>query len=102
MSIDIKDVRRAYILARVLNVQYQFIRDFVNPDLRKAINEAKSRNSFFIKQIDEKFKKHHQSKQIDEDEELGFQLLEHLEKLMNSNFQNNEKTINSSNVNRND
>lgn len=82
MSIDIKDVRRAYILARVLNVQYQFIRDFVNPDLRKAINEAKSKNSFFIKQIDEKFNKHHQNKVIDEDEELGFQLLEHLEALM--------------------
>lgn len=93
MSIDIKDVRRAYILARVLNVQYQFIREYVNPDLRKAINEAKSRNSFFIKQIDEKFKKHLQSKQIDEDEELGFLLLEHLEKLMDPKFEsNNEKT----------
>jgi hypothetical protein len=82
MSIDIKDVRRAYILARVLNVQYQFIRDFVNADLRKSINEAKAKNSHFIKQIDEKFKKHYLSSQTDNDEELGFQLLEHLEKLM--------------------
>lgn len=93
MSIDIKDVRRAYILARVLNVQYQFIRDFVNDDLRKAINEAKARNSHFIKQIDEKFKKHYVSTQIDTDEELGFQLLEHLEQLMDPKSElNNEKT----------
>lgn len=82
MQNNIKDVRRAYLLARALNVQYQFIREFVNDDLRKAINEAKSKNSYFIKQIDETFKKHHQNKQIDEDEELGFQLLEHLEQLM--------------------
>lgn len=102
MSIDIKDVRRAYILARVLNVQYTFIRDFVNDDLRKAINEAKAKNSHFIKQIDEKFRKHYVSKQTDEDEELGFQLLEHLEKLMDPNPQTYEETNNSSNIRRND
>ena len=102
MSIDIKDVRRAYILARVLNVQYQFIRDYVNPDLRKAINEAKSRNAFFIKQIDEKFKKHRQTGQIDEDEELGFQLLEHLENLMDPKTAIHEETIHSNSTDRND
>ena len=38
---QLKEVRRTYVLARAINTQYQFIRDFVNDDLRKAINEAK-------------------------------------------------------------
>ena len=32
------DIRRAYVLARALNIQYQFIREYVNPDLYKAIS----------------------------------------------------------------
>ena len=37
---ELQDIRRAYLLARALNTQYLFIREFVNPDLKKAINEA--------------------------------------------------------------
>ena len=74
------DVRRAYVLAKALNIQYQFIREYVNPNLVKAINTAKSSNSFFIKQIDATFSRHRLTKQLENEEELAFQLLEELEK----------------------
>lgn len=77
----LKDVRRAYVIARALNIQYQWIRDFLNPDLKKAVNNAKASNSFFIKQIDEAFQnKLRNDKFIQEEEELAFRLLEELEK----------------------
>lgn len=81
MSVDnIKEVRRAYLLARALNTQYQFVREFVNDDLRKIINEAKAKNAHFIKTIDQSFDKRNIQLQILQDEELAFQLLEALEK----------------------
>jgi hypothetical protein len=76
----IKDVRRAYLLAKALNFQYQFIREYVNTDLYKAISSAKGTNSFFIKQIDLAFGKHRLKSQLEKDEELAFRLLEELEK----------------------
>jgi transposase len=78
---QLKDIRRAYVLARALNVQYQWIREFLNPELKKAANNAKAANSFFIKQINEAFKKRFKNeKLIDEEEELAFILLEEFEK----------------------
>ena len=69
------------MLARALNVQYQWIREFLNPELKKAANNAKAANSFFIKQINEAFKKRFKNeKLIDEEEELAFILLEEFEK----------------------
>jgi hypothetical protein len=41
---DLKEIRKAYILAKALNVQYQFIRELVNPELKKSVNEAKAKN----------------------------------------------------------
>jgi hypothetical protein len=76
---EIKEVRRAYLLARALNTQYQFIREFVNPELKKAINEAKAKNAYFIKILDGYLEKKDLN-QIAEDEELAFLLLEELEK----------------------
>jgi uncharacterized protein YdcH (DUF465 family) len=76
---EIKEVRRAYLLARALNTQYQFIREFVNPELKKAINEAKAKNAHFIKILDRYLEKKDLN-QIAEDEELAFLLLEELEK----------------------
>jgi hypothetical protein len=75
-----KDVRRAYLLAKALNIQYQFIREYLNPDLVKAINSAKASNSFFIKQITSAFTKRRMDNLLDIDEELAFRLLEELEK----------------------
>lgn len=80
----LKDIRRAYVLARALNVQYQWIREFVNPELKKAANNAKAANSYFIKSLDDVFKKKlRDDKLIQEEEELAFKLLEELEKLDN-------------------
>jgi hypothetical protein len=77
---QLKEVRRTYVLARAINTQYQFIRDFVNPDLKKAINEAKAKNAYFVKILDGYLQKRDASDQIEEDEELAFVLLEELEK----------------------
>ena len=78
----LKDIRRAYVLARALNIQYQWVREFLNPELKKAANNAKAANAFFIKQIDDVFKKRlRDGKLIDAEEELAFKLLEELEKL---------------------
>lgn len=76
----LKDVRRAYLLAKALNVQYQFIREYLNPELIKAINNAKASNSFFIKQIETAFSRRGVKSMLDTDEELAFTLLEELEK----------------------
>lgn len=77
---QLKEVRRTYLLARAVNTQYQFIREFVNDELRKAINEAKAKNAHFIKILDGYLQKRNASDQIKEDEELAFILLEELEK----------------------
>jgi hypothetical protein len=77
----LKDIRRAYVLARALNIQYQWVREFLNPELKRAANNAKAANAFFIKQIDEAFKKRlRDGNLIDTEEELAFKLLEELEK----------------------
>ena len=78
---QLKDIRRAYVLARALNIQYQWIREFLSPELKKAANNAKAANSFFIKQIDESFKRRLKDESlINNEEELAFKLLEELEK----------------------
>jgi hypothetical protein len=77
----LKDIRRAYVLARALNIQYQWIREFLSPELKKAASNAKAANSFFIKQIDDAFKKKlSDDSLINKEEELAFKLLEELEK----------------------
>jgi hypothetical protein len=76
-----QEIRRAYILAKALNVQYQFIREIISDDLVKAINEAKAKNSYFIKLIDQRFEKRHAMGQLEQDEELAFQFLEQIEKI---------------------
>lgn len=81
----VKEIRRTYVLARALNIQYQFIRDYVKPDLKKAINDAKAKNSFFLKSIDDKFDNRYQQQQILNDEELAFQFLEYLDKTLSPN-----------------
>lgn len=77
----IKQIRRTYILARALNVQLQFIKDFINEDLRDSINQARAKNNYFIKQIDNRLEIKNHIKQIEQDEELAFKLLEQIEQL---------------------
>lgn len=78
----LRDIRRAYILARALNIQYVWIREFIHPSLLKPLNNAKAANSFFIKQIDTAFLDIKKGKDIiSKEEEMAFKLLEELEKL---------------------
>lgn len=77
---ELWDIRRAYLLARALNTQYTFIREFVTPELRKAINEAKAKNSHFIKTLDDIFDKRRVPKSfLESEEEVAFEVLEQLE-----------------------
>ena len=74
---DLKEIRKAYILAKALNVQYQFIRE-----LKKSVNEAKAKNSHVIKIVNDYFYKRNVTGSfIDQEEELAFQFLEELDKI---------------------
>ena len=79
---DLKEIRKAYILAKALNVQYQFIRELVNPELKKSVNEAKAKNSHVIKIVNNYFSKRNVTDSfIEHEEELSFQFLEELDKI---------------------
>lgn len=79
---NLRDIRRAYVLARALNIQYVWIREFIHPSLLKPINNAKAANNFFIKNIDTSFLELKQGKDIiSKEEEMAFKLLEELERL---------------------
>lgn len=79
---DLKEIRKAYILAKALNVQYQFIRELVNPELKKSVNEARAKNSHFVKIVNEYFYKRRVTGSfVDDEEELAFQFLEELDKI---------------------
>ena len=79
---ELKEIRKAYILAKALNVQYQFIRELVNPELKKSVNEAKAKNSHFIKIMNNYFsEKNITSELLDSEGELAFQFLEELDKI---------------------
>ena len=79
---DLKEIRKAYILAKALNVQYQFIRELVNPELKKAVNEAKAKNSYVVSIVNRYFSKRNvDGSFVDQEEELAFQFLEELDKI---------------------
>jgi len=79
---ELKEIRKAYILAKALNVQYQFIRELVNSELKKSVNEAKAKNSHVIKIINDYFSKRRVTGSfVDDEEELAFQFLEELDKI---------------------
>lgn len=80
---ELREVRKTYIIALALNIQYKFIKEYVNQDLKKAINEAKAKNSHFIKIIDQYMQKRRVSQDfINEEEEQAFKYLEELDKLI--------------------
>ena len=79
---ELKEIRKAYILAKALNVQYQFIRELVNPELKKAVNEAKAKNSHFVSIVNKYFSKRNvDGSFVDQEQELAFQFLEELDKI---------------------
>ena len=76
------DIKRAFVIAKALNYQYVHIREHLSPELKKAVNEAKSRNSYFIKQIEDSFRKNKiDNSFLEAEDELSFQLLEKLEEI---------------------
>jgi len=76
------DIKRAFVLAKALNYQYMYVREFLSPELKKSVNEAKAKNSHFIKLIEDGFIRKGMSKEfIDAEDELSFQILEELEKI---------------------
>lgn len=80
---ELREVRKTYIIALALNIQYKFIKEYVNQDLKKAINEAKAKNSHFIKIIDQYMQKRRVGQDfINEEEEQAFKYLEELDKLI--------------------
>lgn len=48
----INQVKMAYTLAKCLNIQYAWIREYLNPEFRKIISEAKAKNAYFTSRID--------------------------------------------------
>ena len=63
-------------------MQYQFIRELVNPELKKSVNEARAKNSYFVKIVNEYFSKRRVTGSfVDDEEELAFQFLEELDKI---------------------
>ena len=90
------DVKRAFVLAKALNYQYIHIREDLSPELKKAVNEAKAKNSYFIKLIEDSFKKRKQSDFLDGEEELSFLLLEMIEQL--NEVKNEIKDVNQQNL----
>jgi hypothetical protein len=90
------DVKRAFVLAKALNYQYIHIREDLSPELRKAASEAKAKNSYFIKLIEDSFKKRKQSDFLDGEDELSFQLLEMIEQL--NQVKNEIKDVNQQNL----
>lgn len=88
------DVKRAFVIAKALNYQYVHIREDLSPELKKAVNEAKAKNAYFIKLIEETFKKRNVPQEfLDGEDELSFQLLEMME-----NLKNEIKNVNQQNL----
>jgi hypothetical protein len=58
---------------------YEFIKHDVNSEIRKAALEAKAKNNYFIKLVDDSFRKRKVSENfISSEEEVSFEVLEKL------------------------
>lgn len=45
------NIRRTYLMAKALNYQIAWLRDKVEPDVKKILNEAKAKNSHLIQRF---------------------------------------------------
>jgi len=73
----LKDVRKTYLLAKAVSIMYEAIKHDVSPEIRKATLEAKAKNNFFIKLIDESFRRRNVSENfINLEEDLSFDILD--------------------------
>jgi hypothetical protein len=46
------NIRRTYLMAKALNYQIVWLRDKVEPDVKKILNEAKAKNSHLIQRFE--------------------------------------------------
>jgi len=68
----IAQVKYAYTLAQALNIQLAWIREYHNPEMKKAISEAKAKNAHFISIINRSLP----PQEITIQEEIGYRFLE--------------------------
>jgi len=75
----LKDVRKTYLLAKAASIMYESIKHDVNPEIRKAALEAKAKNNFFIKLVDDSFRRRNVSENfINLEEDLSFDIIDKL------------------------
>jgi hypothetical protein len=75
----LKHIRKTYLLAKAASTMYEFIKHDVNSEVRKAALEAKAKNNYFIKLVDDSFRKRKVSENfISSEEEVSFEVLEKL------------------------
>jgi hypothetical protein len=75
----LKDIRKAYLLAKTAATMLEYIKHDISKELRTAALEAKAKNNYFVKLIDEAFIRHKVPKTfIDSEDELSFEFLETL------------------------
>lgn len=68
----IDQIKYAYTLAKALNAQYAWIREYHTPEVRKIISEAKAKNAHFVSVIERSLPPEEKEKQ----DEIGFRFLE--------------------------
>ena len=77
----LKDIRKTYLLAKASSTMFEYIKHDLNDKLRKAALDAKAKNNYFIKLIDEAFDKRKVPQAFKEaEEEVSFEFLDSLYK----------------------
>lgn len=75
----ISHVKLAYAVSKALIAELHFIRDYHNPEVKKILNEAKSRLSHYVKTIEKSLPHGETERQY----EISLELLERLYKEVN-------------------
>jgi hypothetical protein len=75
----LKHIRKAYLLAKASATMFEYVKHDLTKEIRTAALEAKAKNNYFVKLIDEAFIRHKVPKTfIDSEDELSFDFLETL------------------------
>jgi hypothetical protein len=76
-NLILKHIRKTYLLSKAASIMYEAIKHDVSPEIRKAALEAKAKNNYFIKLIDESFRRRNVSENfINLEEEISFDILD--------------------------
>ena len=75
----LKHIRKTYLLAKAVSIMYEAVKHDLTSEIRKAALEAKAKNNYFIKLVDESFKRKKVSQEFLEFEEnLSFEVIDKL------------------------